>query len=219
MPLITPAQLKKVTTTLTTDRCNVLAPLISDTCTKYGISETLPFQMFLANILQESGECSQKKENMNYSAQGLANTFPGRYSKTRKPPYVPNDLALSLARKPVAIANATYGGRMGNYLPNDGWDFKGGGYIGLTGRTTYTSYGKYIGKTPEDAATFVQGSDAGALDSACWFFAINRKLIALAKTGTFKQVCSVINTGSKDKQPIGYDVRLKYFQKIQQVIG
>ena len=215
MELITAGQLDQVTSTLSQERCSQLAALINSSCTKYGITEKLPFQMFLANILQESGECSHRQENMNYSAQGLANTFPRRYSKTQSRPYIPNDFAISLARKPVEIANATYGGRMGNTRPNDGWDFKGGGFIGLTGRATYTDYAKHIGKSPEEAAKFVQESDEGAMDSACWFFAVYRNLISLSKTGTFKQVSSVINTGRKDKEPIGYDVRLKYLNKIK----
>jgi len=217
--LITPEQLDAVTSTLSKERCAELSALINELCTKYGITEKLPFRMFLANILQESGECSHRQENMNYSAQGLANTFPKRYSTTSKPPYIPNAQAKYLHRNPVEIANDTYGGRMGNVKPNDGWDFKGGGFIGLTGRATYTDYGKYNKMTPEDAAEFIQDSDRGALDSACWFFAVYRNLISLSKTGTFKQVCSVINTGSKERTAIGYDVRLKYYSKINQVLG
>jgi len=217
---ITREQLDAVTSTLSKERCKELADLINELCTHYGITEKLPFRMFLANLLQESGEFAHKEENMNYSAQGLANTFPGRYSSTSKPPYIPNDRAKYFHRKPVEIAIDCYGSRMGN-IPGtrDGWTFKGGGFIGLTGRATYADYGKYKGMTPEEAAEFAQDTDTGALDSACWFFAVYRNLISLSKTGTFKQVCSVINTGSKERTAIGYDVRLKYYNKINQVLG
>lgn len=218
MTLITPEQLDLITSTLSKDRCIELAPLINELCTKYGITDKLPFQAFLANILQESSECNKREENMNYSAQRLAEVFPGRYSKTSQKPYLPNDRALALHRKPVEIANDTYGGRMGNFKPNDGWDFRGGGFLGLTGRATYTDYGKYNNMTPEQAADFAQDTDRGALDSACWFFAKYRNLIQVAKTDTFKNVCSIINTGSRGREPIGYDVRVKYHNKIQQIL-
>jgi len=218
MQLITPEQLDEVTSTLSKARCKELAPLINELCTKYGITEKLPFQMFLANLLQESFEISHLEENMNYSAQRLADVFPGRYSKTKKRPYIPNDRALALHRNQVAIANDTYGGRMGNTQPNDGWEFRGGGPIGITGRETYTKYAVYIGKPVLETAKLIRTDLRTAIDSACWFFSKLRNLIALSKTGTFKQVCAVINTGSKDKQPIGYDIRLKYYNKIKQVM-
>lgn len=219
MTLITPEELDLITATLSKERCEELSDLINELCTNYGITEKVPFQAFLANCLQESGEMSHREENMNYSAQRLAEVFPGRYSKTSKKPYLPNDRALALHRNPVAIGNDTYGGRMGNTKPNDGWDFRGGGFLGLTGRSTYTDYGKYINMTPEHAADFAQDTDRGALDSACWFFAKYRNLIQVAKTDTFKNVCSIINTGSKNREPIGYDVRVKYHNKIKQVMG
>lgn len=40
---------------------------------------------------------------------------------------------------------AKYDHRDGNYLPGDGYKFRGRGYIQLTGRANYTSYGKEVG--------------------------------------------------------------------------
>jgi putative chitinase len=199
--LITPEQLDQVTTTLNKERCKVLAELLNELCTKYGITEKLPFRMFLANILQESLEMNHKEENMNYSAKRLVQVWPNRFPNTAA--------AEPYAHNPVALSNKTYGGRMGNTQPNDGYTFKGAAFIGITGRELYTKYAKYINKTPEEAAELMKSEDRWALDASCWFFAVLKDLVALSKKGDFKAVCKAINGGL-----IGYDVRLKYYDKI-----
>lgn len=45
-------------------------------------------------------------------------------------------------------SNST-GKQLGNSLPEDGFNFRGRGFIQLTGRGNYTRYGKLIGKTDE----------------------------------------------------------------------
>lgn len=92
---------------------------------------------FLAQVGHESGGLSTVVENLNYSAQGLANIWPGRYSVNPKArPLVPNQLARALERKPQAIANNTYAGRMGNgpEASGDGWRYRGRGPIQNTGK-------------------------------------------------------------------------------------
>ena len=51
----------------------------------------------------------------------------------------------------------------------DGWKFRGGGILQLTGRYNYTQFGKAVEKTAEEAVEYVR-TKAGALDSACWFW-------------------------------------------------
>ncbi|MCR3773996.1 glycoside hydrolase family 19 protein, partial [Pseudomonas aeruginosa] len=66
---------------------------------------------FLAQVGHESSQLTRLVENLNYSAQGLAATWPGRYLG---PDGQPNALALRLARNPQAIADNTYATRNGN---------------------------------------------------------------------------------------------------------
>ena len=48
---------------------------------------------------------------------------------------------------PEAYFNAKYGGRkdLGNDQPGDGFAFRGRGYVQLTGRANYTTYGNLLG--------------------------------------------------------------------------
>lgn len=198
--LITPEQLQEITDTLNSTRCIEMADLLNELCPKYGITDKGVFQMFLANLLQESGEFSHKEENMNYSAQRLTVVWPGRFKTIEQ--------ATPYAHNPEKLSNLVYGGRMGNNLPGDGFEFKGAGFIGITGRELYTKYAKFIGKDIALTADLMRMDDRYALDSACWFFAILRNLIPIALTGNFKEVCRKINGGLT-----GYETRVKYWER------
>ena len=57
----------------------------------------------------------------------------------------------------------------GDASSGDGWTFRGGGILQLTGRYNYTQFGKAVEKTAEEAVEYVR-TKKGALDSACWFW-------------------------------------------------
>ncbi len=203
--LITSQQLDAITATLGPARCIEMADLINELCTTYGLIDKLPFQMFLANVIQESGEFGAKQENMYYQAKTLMKVWPKRFPT--------NQIAMQYEKNPQKLANFVYGGRMGNTDPNDGWQYRGGGFIGLTGKDIYTKYAKYIGKGVYEAADLVHTQDRYALDSACWFFAVNNKLIPVAKKGDFVAVVKGINGGT-----IGLATRQHYYSLCQSVL-
>ncbi|MBW3099199.1 hypothetical protein [Pseudohoeflea coraliihabitans] len=99
----------------------------------------------LATANHETGGKMQPiRENLNYSVNGLLNTF-GRHrisaAEARK-------YGRSGSRKAdqVAIANIIYGGKfgrenLGNTQPGDGWRFRGGGLPQITGRRNFTLLG------------------------------------------------------------------------------
>lgn len=96
--------------------------------------------MFLAQAGHETQGFTRFEENLNYSAQGLANTWPYRYAMHPKAePLVPNRLAQLIQRKPEKIANLTYANRMGNgpESSGDGYRFRGRGWFHNTGRAQY----------------------------------------------------------------------------------
>lgn len=85
---------------------------------------------FLAQTLHETNAFTVLEENLNYSAQGLLATWPGRFTPQS---------AAEYARRPEQIANLVYAGRLGNTQPGDGWRFRGRGLIQLTGRAHYAA--------------------------------------------------------------------------------
>ena len=129
---------------------------------EFDISNPFRLSHFLAQCAHESGNFKHVRENLNYSAEGLVKVFPKYFSK---------ETALWYARKPEAIANVVYGGRMGNGDKNsgDGWRYRGKGFLQLTGKTNYKAFADHIGD-----ANIMIDSDLVAtkypLTSAAWFF-------------------------------------------------
>lgn len=211
--LITPSQLKLICPTISIERAKVLADLMNEICPRYGMDTRDEFKEFLANVAQESGEFSHKTENMNYRADRLAAVWPHRYSVTKKPPYIPNSRAKALHLKPVEIANDVYGGRMGNDQSGDGYRFRGGGFIGLTGRDTYTRYAKHIGKPVAETADLVRSTDKYAMDSAVWFFSVLKGLNDEAERDEWLKIVKSINGGY-----IGLADRNRYMERVNKVL-
>lgn len=129
---------------------------------EFDISNPFRLSHFLAQCAHESGNFKHVRENLNYSAEGLVKVFPKYFSK---------ETALWYARKPEAIANVVYGGRMGNGDKNsgDGFKYRGRGFLQLTGKVNYQAFANHIVDT-----NIMIDSDLVAtkypLTSAAWFF-------------------------------------------------
>lgn len=88
-------------------------------------------------------------ENLVYTtAERIRAVWPSRFPSIAS--------ALPFARNPVGLANKVYNGRMGNRMDsNDGWTFRGRGYVHLTGRDNYERASAKLGinliKTPQAA--------------------------------------------------------------------
>ena len=124
--------------------------LIVSALQQAGKTDPTTIAAILAQCAHESSNFAVLVENLNYSAEGLVSVF-------RK--YFPTlESAAAYARKPEAIANKVYSGRMGNgpESSGDGWKYIGRGYIGLTGRDAYTKAAAKIGvdlvNNPEQAS-------------------------------------------------------------------
>ncbi len=93
----------------------------------------------MANAHAESSGFKKKSENMNYRSEDrIRQIFKSARSIADLTPYIGNSKAL---------ANLVYNGRMGN-KPNsdDGWIFRGAGYMQLTGRDNFKKFAEwYLG--------------------------------------------------------------------------
>jgi putative chitinase len=92
---------------------------------------------FLAQVLHETGGLRAIVENLNYSAPRLLEVWPARFPSLAE--------AVPFAHNSRALANKTYGGRMGNVGANDGWRYIGRGLLQLTGRDNYQRVGSALG--------------------------------------------------------------------------
>lgn len=156
----------------------------------YNIKTKAELCAFLANNIHESGGFTKLRENMNYSAKRLLEVFP-KYFKT---------LAAAqtiAANGPRAIANVVYGGRMGNSNKNDdGFNYRGGGTIHLTGLDNYRlcSIGIGLGNQLVTNPDLIETPEI-AIKSALWFW--QRNLCGgFAVKGDFERVCRIINGGT-----------------------
>jgi putative chitinase len=182
---------------------------IPDTAAKFSINTPLRLAHFLAQCGHESGGFRATQENLNYSAKGLTGTFKK---------YFPSEAsAAPYAKNPLKIASKVYGGRMGNgpEPTQEGYKFRGRGYIQLTGKENYTAFGKSINEdilsNPDKVAS------SYALLSAAWFFSKNG-LHKMADEGSSDSVVTKI-TKRVNGGTIGLVDRIKHFKEYYKLLA
>lgn len=185
-------------------------------CNQYQINTPKRVAAFIANVVIESQYLRILRENLKYSAQGLARTWPNRYSSTGKRGGSPNAKALSIAGKPVAIANHCYANRMGNgdESSGDGWRYCGKGPIQLTGKSNFTAFFKSAKVSDTDPEKLV-APEMGALSSV-WFWTSNN-INQKADIGDFDGCCDLVNIGRKTRElgdAHGYAQRKAVYDKL-----
>jgi putative chitinase len=177
-----------------------------DILPKYDINTPARVAGFVAQCGHESNNFTVLTENLNYSAKALDSIF-GKYFKRA------GRDAEAYHRQPEKIANVIYAGRMDNNDSDsgDGWCFRGGGILQLTGRSNYTAFGKSVGKTPEQATEYVRTKE-GALASACWFWQTNN-INKYCDSGDIVGMTKRINGGT-----IGLEDRKAHYEHAIEVL-
>ena len=132
---------------------------------KYDIYTPERTAMFLAQIYHESMCLQLVRENMNYSAKRLLEIFPRYFNITTAQDY---------AYRPQDIGNIVYANRMGNgdVTSGDGYCYRGGGYLQITGKNNYSSLSKDTGIDFLHEPELIRNSD-NAMLSALWFWKTN----------------------------------------------
>jgi len=160
---------------------------------------------FLAQVDHESGGFKRTVENLNYSAEGLIETF-GKHFK---------GVANAYARKPVAIANRAYADRMGNSneASGDGWKHRGFGFIQLTGKNNQQAFFEFIGLPADSDPALI--STKYPLESAYWFFTRNKIWLKCVSNTEqcVKEVTRMVNGGA-----IGLDDRIAKFKRYWELL-
>ena len=176
---------------------------LQETFEKYQINTPKRQACFIGQCMHESGGFRALRENLNYSAKALMNTWPSRFPDA--------DTAEKFERNPSAIANKVYSGRMGNTEDGDGAKYIGRGLIQLTGKDNYRAFGEAIGEDLVANPQLVEEPRYAAL-SAGWFWN-KRGLNALADAMDITTLTVRINGGK-----IGIDDRIAKINKALDVL-
>lgn len=171
----------------------------------YDLSNANRLAAFLATIDHESAQFTQKVENLNYSAQQLRKVWPNRFPAG-------SAKIEQCTCNPVALANYVYCSRMGNVDPEDGWKFRGRGYIQLTGRNNYEQMAKALKMTTDQLIDYLT-TDEGAMHVAAEWW-VSRDLNEIADQGDIVKISKVVNGGT-----LGLESRKKLYTKYLSIVN
>lgn len=165
---------------------------------------------FLATCGHESADFSRLRENMNYSAERLIVVFPRYFTR---------EVAEEYEGDEERIANRVYSTRMGNgpEASGDGWRFRGGGLIALTGRDAYRRTGFALNVDLEAHPERITEPSIACQSAA--FYWKDRGLNALADAGDFRAVSAIVNVGNRNGKPNGWDDRLDRYKRALEVLN
>jgi len=110
---------------------------------QFGITDPRSVAALLANLTVESG-ITPKREDMYYTKTAtLIRVFPSKFNPARGGRYNP---AVYLGQ-PQALGNLVYAGKLGNgdVASGDGYAFRGGLNVQITGRGNYLQIERLIG--------------------------------------------------------------------------
>ncbi|MEM9265639.1 MAG: DUF4231 domain-containing protein [Cyanobacteria bacterium P01_F01_bin.13] len=97
---------------------------------------------------------------------------------------------------------------LGNVKPGDGVKYHGRGYIQLTGRANYKTYGEKLGVDLEGNPDLAMDPEVSAQVLACYFK--ERSVATAARDGDWRRVRKLVNGGYH-----GWDVFSKYVERAQ----
>ena len=204
--MITDDQLSRIAPALTPETRSMYLNPLNAALDEFEINTPLREAAFLAQTAHESQNFSRLIENLNYSAKRLTQVWPKRFPTLEK--------AQLYANNPEKLANFTYGGRNGNgpEASGDGWNYRGRGFIQITGRANYQACSDAL------ATDFIGDPDLlaqpdFAFRSAAWFWG-SHGLNPLADRADLKTITIRINGGT-----VGLDERLKLYQKVKGILG
>lgn len=177
---------------------------IINTIKEFGITDKTELAHFLGQCHHESALFTLNSENPNYRFSRAIAVFP-RYKdkilakqreiKAKDTDYCPQPW----------LFNTVYGDRLGNQKngtnDNDGYDYRGGGGIQLTGKDNYNAFltwlhkqGKCVNLTIGTVDEFVR-TEYGAIISAIWFWFSRAGLREAAKNDDLWRVTRLVNGG------------------------
>jgi putative chitinase len=202
---ITPQRLAQLAPRIAPAVADEMASALETEMPRFGITDLLPRAHFLAQAAHESQGFTRFSENLNYtSPERIAAVWPRLAPR-----------ATELAGKPEALANAAYGGKLGNgdEASGDGWRYRGRGMFQLTGRANYAAAAPALGLDSLAHPDAIAATH-GAVLSALWFFQ-TRGCIDAANSDDAQAVTRLIN-GPKLE---GLQRRIELTEKAKRILA
>lgn len=199
--LVTAQQVKQISLNYgRNDICEMVAKTITEVGDKYFLDTPIRIKHFLGQCCIESTFFTKLEENLNYSAKRMTEVWPNRFPTL--------DSAATYANNPIALANKTYGGRMGNTAPNSGWNYRGSSLKQITGFDNFDAFNKWIHTLFPNAPDFVKNPDfLRTLEWSVWpgiWYWVSNKCYLFADKDDVKGLTRAINGGLT-----GYEERVK----------
>ncbi len=165
---------------LSEDNAQILANMINQYGSSYGINTNYKLRHFLSQIAHETGGLSNLNiaENFNFSTANRLMTVFGKYFSYTDPNKENPDTYLN---NPSKVGSFVYKNRMGNgnAQSQEGYKYRGRGLIQLSGKENYQNFqNHYIQRFGEniDLITnpeLITNNTELAIISAMWFFKNN----------------------------------------------
>lgn len=179
--------------------CEIVADFITNKGPRFQLENSTRIKHFLGQTCIESAFFARLEESLYYSADRLIAVWPNRFNKSNANLY---------AKNPQKLANFTYGGRLGNTGPNDGWLYRGSGIKQMTGKDNFLAFTNWMRGIDPNCPDFVANPDlARTLDwciwSAVWYWT-TRNCAHFADRDDIKGLTRTINGGLN-----GLDDRIK----------
>jgi putative chitinase len=183
-----------------------LVDVFNETFDRWGIKTVRQQAGFIGQCGHESGNFRVLEENLNYAAERLMKIWPKRFPTL--------EVAQPYHRNPRKIANKVYANRMGNRdeASDDGWRFRGSGWVQLTGHDNFYHFGKALGVDVVLKPDLVRTPQYAAL-SAGWFWSTH-KCNEIAESGDWTKLTRAINGGT-----IGLEDRVKHIREAINVLS
>lgn len=204
--MITPMQLRAVFPTCRNPGiwCRAIGQVVDE----FELDQPQRLAMWLAQCGFESESFNVVREAMSYrTVAQLRAVYPREFPT--------DDAALRYVMNPAGLANFVYAGKDGNgdVASGDGFKYRGGGLIQLTGRGNYKAVGEGLGLDLEQRPLQIIGEAVAARTAG--FFWKQNDLNAAADAGNFDYTTRRVN-GSAMR---GAAERKALWQKLKVVMG
>lgn len=200
---------------ISTQAAELWLPHINAALREAGCTTPTQVAQFIAQNGHESGGFTRLVESLDYSVDALLRTF-GRHRISEADARQYGRIDNVRPANQQAIACCVYGGSWGlrnlgnRWSTMDGWDYRGRGLTGITGRNNYQRCGDALGLDLISHPSLLEVREHAAM-SAAWFWR-ERKLAAVG--GNVERATAIINGGNN-----GIEDRRKRYGRAISVLG